>query len=640
MVANQIPSNIANFSRQERQKYLYRSISGLVSGISYLHKEIDGRVITHHDLKPLNILIVDDKLQIADFGHSRLRPVIEGSATEGRLGTYEYQPPEYYNQDGSRAQGKYGRAFDVWAVGCIIIELATLIVHDWQSEMVNIFREERKSNSSRERESPTDIDQNLDFSFHNNLNVVTHWLSCLKQDGESRQLDEVLNIANGMLASKPENRLKMWEVSMDLHETMKKYDKEFIPNLEGLCEEPPRGREETIYTFDCDVPGWVTYTGEGIENRSETPLHRAAKNNNRLRTIRLWELGWPLSLRDANGETSLEIMKRSYDTELQKLEDNVISMIEAAGAGNIEEVKRLFSRGLSRLMVNAHGRSAMFEAVRCSQIYVVDYLLESEVKEQLMLPDRRSCYLPLHMAAATGVVNVLERLLKHYSDVNIFDQRGHTALFCAVSASHTDAVRLLIKNKAQLMPLINNHKRSISSPLHQALDLCEDSEVVEIVKLLLEAEDYRKCLDELDLDKTPLMIAAERGSVDCFELLFKAGASIHGYSSNKTTLLHKIIEHDQLDILRQYIHHFSSEDFRLHNIHGETPLQAAQGAKHKEIPRLLKSRMAQLSIFDKKESRVSAFLRNTKDIFAEVFCIPSNEGRNQLSEAREREYHR
>lgn len=162
MTAQQIPPNIAKFSRQERQKHLYRSIYGLVSGISYLHKEIEGRVITHHDLKPLNILIIDDRLQIADFGHSQIRPIIEGSATEGRLGTYEYQPPEYYNQDGSRAQSKYGRAFDVWAVGCIIVELATLIVHDWQSGMVNTFREERKSNPNRERRSPTEIDQKSD----------------------------------------------------------------------------------------------------------------------------------------------------------------------------------------------------------------------------------------------------------------------------------------------------------------------------------------------------------------------------------------------------------------------------------------------------------------------------------------------
>ncbi len=132
MANSQVPSNVARLSKQDRETYLYRSIYELVSSISYLHKDVGGMVTAHHDLKPRNILVVKDKLKIADFGHSHLRPIIDGSATEGvsGLGTYEYQPPEYYDQDGSRAQVKHGRAFDVWAVGCIVIELATLIVHD------------------------------------------------------------------------------------------------------------------------------------------------------------------------------------------------------------------------------------------------------------------------------------------------------------------------------------------------------------------------------------------------------------------------------------------------------------------------------------------------------------------------------
>ena len=152
MTRPQTPPNVASLSKQNRQIYLYRSIYALVSAISYLHRSVDGIVTAHHDLKPRNILVVKDQLKIADFGHSHLRPILEGSATEGvsGLGTYEYQPPEYWNQDGTRAQVNHGRAFDVWAVGCIVIELATLVVHDWQSEMVTNFRNERKSNANRD----------------------------------------------------------------------------------------------------------------------------------------------------------------------------------------------------------------------------------------------------------------------------------------------------------------------------------------------------------------------------------------------------------------------------------------------------------------------------------------------------------
>lgn len=613
MTARQIPPNVANFSRQERQKYIYRSIFELVFGVSYLHKEIDGRLITHHDLKPLNILVVNDKLQIADFGHSHLRPIIVGSETEGRLGSYEYQPPEYYNQDGSRALGRYGRAFDVWAVGCIIVELATLIVHDWQSDMVNTFREKRKSNLSRARTSPTEIDQNSDLSFHNNLNVVTHWLSCLKQDGASRQLDEVLSIANAMLASKPENRVKMWEVAMDLHQILKQYDN-LIPNLGGdLCIPPPLGRKESIFRFGRTQPELV-FVRESIEWYSETPLHRAAKKNNSTRTIRLWELGWPLSLPDQNKQTPLDIMKRSEIKELRKLEEGVIAMIDAAKIGNTVAIKNLFSRGLSALMVNADGRSAMFEAVTRSRINIIDLLLETKEMDQLMLWDRSQKILPLHQAAAVGSVKVLERLLKHYPDVNIATATYETALSYAAAGFHLDAVRLLIKNKALLMPA-NVPKEWLHLPLHLALN-SKESAAYEMVKLLLEAEDYSKCLNARNFwGQTPLILAIRHENTGFCELLIKAGASVHGDPSRNVNFLNAIAESGSIDILQQYIDYFSPADFEICNAQGETPLKEAQKREHKEVSRLLKSRLAQFTQSGSRASGFAAGFRNLKHSF-------------------------
>ena len=161
MVGPHVPGNLEECTRKERQAYLYRSICTLVSGVSYLHRAIGGTVTAHHDLKPRNILLVDGELKIADLGRSHLRPIIEGSATEGasELGTYEYQPPEYWKGDGSRAQMRHGRAFDVWAMACIIIELATLIVHDWKSQKVSKFKDKRKKNPAKERKSPESVGQ-------------------------------------------------------------------------------------------------------------------------------------------------------------------------------------------------------------------------------------------------------------------------------------------------------------------------------------------------------------------------------------------------------------------------------------------------------------------------------------------------
>lgn len=196
MTKLQTPFNVARLSKQERQAYIYRSIYALVSSISYMHRDVDGKVTAHHDLKPRNILVVNGKLKIAVFGKSHLRPIPRGSATEGAsgLGTYEYQPPEYWNKNGSRAEVTHGRAFDVWAMGCIMIELATLVVHDWQSGRVTEFREARKKNPTRDRKPPVSVEDGSNVSFHNNLIVVKDWVGRLKDCGDSQQLNEVLKL--------------------------------------------------------------------------------------------------------------------------------------------------------------------------------------------------------------------------------------------------------------------------------------------------------------------------------------------------------------------------------------------------------------------------------------------------------------
>lgn len=480
-------------------------------------------VTAHHDLKPGNILVVNNQLKISDFGHSHLRPIMEGSATEGApgLGTYEYQPPEYFNRDASRAQVKHGRAFYVWAMGCIILELATLIVDDWQSEMVTSFRNERRKNPKKDRESRGSAQGGFDASFHNNLSVVKDWVGRLEDRCGSQQLDELVDIAAGMLARKPENRPYMWEVQNDLYDALKPYD-DSIPNLEGdLCIRPPLGDGPMA----CLSSGRTYDPQPWIEENTQTPLHRAAKRNNRTRTIRLWELGWPLSLPDPCGETPLEIMKRSDKIELRELENEVEEMLKAARTGNTGEIRKLFSRGLSPLMVNADGRSAL---ITSSQIDVIDCLLESKAKEQLMLWYQRKLELPLHTAARVGFTEGLKRILKDYPDINISADGYSTALYHATQGCHLDVFRVLLKNKAQVLPTKSQSFKPPETPLHAAVQCGNRPGACDIMQLLLQAGDGHEGLELTNgLGMTPLLLAMDNGNGKCFELLLQHGASVH-----------------------------------------------------------------------------------------------------------------
>lgn len=88
----------------------------IVKGMYYVHS----KQIAHRDLKPENILMSKEGyLNICDFGCSK---VIEpnGKNTPYMMSRY-YRAPEMI-----LGISKYSVAIDIWSVGCIMAELATL----------------------------------------------------------------------------------------------------------------------------------------------------------------------------------------------------------------------------------------------------------------------------------------------------------------------------------------------------------------------------------------------------------------------------------------------------------------------------------------------------------------------------------
>src|SRR6266566_9478678 len=53
------PTYLACLSRPEQRRYLYAITSKLVSALAALHREVEGLVASHHDLKPRNILVME-----------------------------------------------------------------------------------------------------------------------------------------------------------------------------------------------------------------------------------------------------------------------------------------------------------------------------------------------------------------------------------------------------------------------------------------------------------------------------------------------------------------------------------------------------------------------------------------------------
>lgn len=94
------------------EKEAVRIIRGILTGLESLHD----KNIIHRDLKPDNILIMNGKHCLADFGVSR--EMKSQSKATGTAGTMMYMPPEAFGD-------VFSPQTDIWAVGVILQRMLT-----------------------------------------------------------------------------------------------------------------------------------------------------------------------------------------------------------------------------------------------------------------------------------------------------------------------------------------------------------------------------------------------------------------------------------------------------------------------------------------------------------------------------------
>ncbi|XP_062322189.1 serine/threonine-protein kinase Nek10 [Osmerus eperlanus] len=96
--------------------------------LRYLHKE---KRIVHRDLTPNNVMLGEkDKVTITDFGLAKQKQ--ENSKLTSVVGTILYSCPEIVKSE------PYGEKADVWALGCILYQMATLNPPFYSSNMLSL----------------------------------------------------------------------------------------------------------------------------------------------------------------------------------------------------------------------------------------------------------------------------------------------------------------------------------------------------------------------------------------------------------------------------------------------------------------------------------------------------------------------
>ncbi|KAF2812458.1 kinase-like protein [Mytilinidion resinicola] len=186
---------------------IYSGIYGLADALNKIHdftfKDENAEISKigyHHDLRPANILVKNDVFMIADFGLSKLKPDDKDSKTRLRGGHDDYLGPESF-KEADWTNGIVGRALDVWAFGCILTEMASLI----ERRNVEDFRIKREATHGTEFLV-------TDSAFHLAGVIrpaVTKWLSDLTEDPKDQQVQELVKLALDMLNPNPYKRIKI-----------------------------------------------------------------------------------------------------------------------------------------------------------------------------------------------------------------------------------------------------------------------------------------------------------------------------------------------------------------------------------------------------------------------------------------------
>ena len=188
-------------------------------------------------------------------------------------------------------------------------------------------------------------------------------------------------------------------------------------------------------------------------------------------------------------------------------------LIEAAAAGDLDEVMELVEKGADVNAKDKDGWTPLHYAASNGYLDVVKFLVENGADVDAEDKDSQT---PLHVAAFFGHLDVVKFLVKNGAYVNAMDNDGQTPLHVAASNGHLDVVKFLVKNGAD----VNAKDKDGQTPLHKAAYFGHLS----VAKFLVEHGADINAKDKNGW--TPLHYAALFGHLDIVKLLIENGADV------------------------------------------------------------------------------------------------------------------
>ncbi|CAM6101270.1 unnamed protein product [Calypogeia fissa] len=119
------------WNRRLPEDYVRAYTEDILRAVDYLHR----KQLVHGDIKPLNILVAEDCLKLADFGGCK--SLKKETLTSFKIHTGDYTAPEVHHKV------QQGFASDVFSVGCTVLEMvagsAGVYIPNWVSPELRSF---------------------------------------------------------------------------------------------------------------------------------------------------------------------------------------------------------------------------------------------------------------------------------------------------------------------------------------------------------------------------------------------------------------------------------------------------------------------------------------------------------------------
>ncbi|KAK0613559.1 ankyrin repeat-containing domain protein [Immersiella caudata] len=138
------------------------------------------------------------------------------------------------------------------------------------------------------------------------------------------------------------------------------------------------------------------------------------------------------------------------------------------------------------------------------------------------LADRGDHRYPIHQAAQSGHLKVVETLLEHGADPDPVDDHGITALWSAAQSGHYEIVKMILDRGGVEKPI--NIETESDSGERRAIHQAAQGGYLSTVELLLAKGAF--CDPEDEHGITPFWSAAQNGNADVVHLLLGAGAKM------------------------------------------------------------------------------------------------------------------